>query len=181
MKRLLLITGGAILLTLALYAVTLVPSGTRESGPLESIHGIPFPVVNGVSVVEEDMAHADVYINQPVFAKALQITVTFIPHDTERLDVGLRENAFWQSYPKHTIYTRQQAATYAVPTTASVTIPLTDKLQEADLSVDMMLFVPGDAPYLEVVAIKTELLTVRPTYTEFKDYARAILKRERAI
>ena len=181
MKIILLKISGAILLTLTLYVVTLLPTGARDRGPLESIHGIPFPVVNGVSVVEEDMAHTDVYIDQPVFAKSLQITVTFIPHDTERLDVGLRENSFWLSYPKQTIYTRKQTTSYEVPTTASVTIPLTDKLQEPDQSVDMMFFITSDEPYLEVVAINTELLTARPTYTEFKDYARAILKRERAI
>lgn len=180
MPKLALTLCGAAGVTIALYAMSLLPRSQRLLGPLESIHGIPFPVVNNATVIEEDMAHADIYLNQPVFAKAARITVTFIPHDITRLDVGIRDNPFWLSYTKHPLYIRQLSTNYSLLTTHSVTIPLTDKMQEPDQSIDLMLFITADKPYLAIEAITVELIPARPTWTEFKNYARSILTRERA-
>lgn len=185
-KKMGLHIAGAIIVTLVIYAVSIIPNGPRNVSRLENIYGVKFPVVNGAAIIEESMAHADVFVNQPAFAKALRINIEFIPHETERLEVGIRENLFWLSYPKQTIYTKLPAPQgEARPTgrltTHSITIPLTDKLQEIDQSLDLMLFVTAATPYLEVRSLTAEIIPATPTFAEYKDYARAILKRERAL
>lgn len=181
MTKLALTLGGAAIAAIALYAMTLLPHGQRLLGSLESIHGIPFPVVNNATIIEEDMAHADIYLNGPVFAKAARINITFIPNNITRLDVGIRDNPFWLSYTKHPLYTRQLTTNYQLPTTNSVTIPLTDKLQEPDQSIDMMLFITDDKPYLAIESLSVDIIPAWPTWTELKNYARSILIRERAL
>jgi hypothetical protein len=44
-----------------------------------------------------------------------------------------------------------------------------------------MFFAEGENPQWELLELKAEIKHAVPTYVQFKDYARAILKRERAL
>ena len=168
--------------TLVLYSASLVPAGQREISALETIRSIPYPVVEGRIQIDEPLAHADVYLQQPLFAQELIITVSFVPTTINELAVGVRENSFWLSYPKYTIYSLEKlpTTTYELQT-ETVTIPLTDKLQEVDQSIDLMFFAEGEDPAWELVSLTTSVQHAVPTWTQFKDYARAIVYRERAL
>jgi len=172
----------SIAATAVIFAVSLLPAGARSVGAPETTQSIPYPGVNGRVHIDEPLAHADVYIAQPVFAKQVRLTVTFIPTNIDSLAVGVRENSFWLSYQPQRLYARDQApAGTDQPITETVTIPLTDKLQEADQSVDVMFFTEGSDPSWELISVQAQVEQARPTWLEVKDYARAILYRERPL
>lgn len=181
MKPILLTIIGALLLTLGIYTISIIPTGTLNASRLENIHGIPFPQRGGQTIIEENLAHTDIHLKQPVFAKKLEITVEFLPTNIKSLAVGIRENDFWLSYPKYEIAIPPK--TTSLPedaVTSTVTIPLTDKFQEPNQSLDLMFFAEGENPQWKLVNLTTTTTSTWPSYLEFKDYARSIIMRERA-
>jgi hypothetical protein len=180
--KILLLVGAAALLALIIFFMSLIPAGERSLGHLETIYGIPYPARANVIHVDEPLAHADLYLRQPAFGKQLELTVDYIPSNIESLAVGIRENGFWLSYPQQPMYDRETTTTSNLsPITSKVTIPLTDKLQEPDQSLDLMFFAEGENPEWELVSLTARVTHDWPTYREFKDYARATLYRERAL
>ncbi len=181
MKSVLLTIVSAALLTLSIYAVSLLSQDSLLLGHVENIHGIPFSQNNKNILIEESLAHADIYLKQPVFAKEIVLNIQFIPANIQSLAVGIRENDFWLSYPKNTMYEQENTPTNNLqPITSKITIPITDKLQETDQSLDLMFFAEGENIQWELVSLTANVQYAWPNYLEFKDYARSILKRERA-
>lgn len=163
-------------LTILIFGLSLLPHGQRNVTPLENIHGIPFPSQNNAQVITEELAHADVLLNEPVLAKNLTLTMTFRPGNLERLGVGVRENEFWLSYTPIMLYPNPHL-------TQTVTIPLTDKLQEKDRSLDLMFFAEAknNSPRWELVNLTASTEQAIPTTTQLKDYLRSIIYKERAL
>lgn len=171
-------------ITIGIYAASLLPAGTRPVSLIENIHGIPYPerrIENmSVRVITEDLAHADIALQEPVFGKQLVLTITYRPVNLTSLSVGVREDSFWLSYGS-----RQPvpAARDSVQT-ETVTIPLTDKLQERDRSIDVMFFAEapaGQDPQWQLYAIEARTEYDWPTSRELRNYLRSIIKRERAL
>src|SRR3989344_4805876 len=162
----------AVALTVLIFGVSLIGSGERRLRPVENIHGIPYARGENGIHIDEPLAHADIYIDQPVFGKELRVTVEFIPTNITGLSVGIRDNSFWLSYKKEPLYNASNLSTthYQLQTT----IPLTYKLQEPDQSIDLMFFAAGEAPEWELVSLKAEVAYAWPTWAQFKDYTRAV-------
>ena len=132
---LVVITG--IALTGSIFAEPVLKFGERTVTPLENIHGIPFAAQNNVQVITEELAHADIFLTEPVLAKNLTLKISFRPGNLQRLSVGVRENDFWFSYTPIPLYPSSSASWR---TTQTIVVPLTDKLQEKDRSLDLMFF-----------------------------------------
>ena len=199
----------ALLVTLVIFGISLLPTGSREVTALENIDGVPFPHVDGIQQISEQLAHADLYLNQPGLAKDLELTITFEPHDLEALYVGVRDSAFWLSYEPIEIYRRNHGSSESQEVT--VTIPLTDKLQDRDQSLDLIFFAvpvttPGvvtggkinipaieawlpsrlnDDTYWELQGLSAEVKTTWPTGSDgawqVADWLFSILRRERPL
>ena len=199
----------ALLVTLVIFGISLLPAGSREISTLENIDGVPFPHVDEIQQISEQLAHADLYLNQPGLAKELQLNISFVPHDLEALYVGVRDSAFWLSYEPIQIYSRSDNSTE--PRDVAVSIPLTDKLQDRDQSLDVMFFAvpvttPGvvtdseisipaieawlpdrvnDETYWELHGLSAEVKTKWPTGTDgawqVGDWLFSILRRERPL
>ncbi len=181
-----------VALILIVFAVPLSFAGPRTIGVIENIDGIPFPKKDNTAVVTEKLAHADIYLHEPVLGKRLILTVTFTPHTIKQLHVGVRENAFWLSYQKMELYHASPASNHQ-PLTRTVSIPLTDKLQEVNRSVDLMFFAKTpqstedidenirDTTLWELHTITAQVQPTLPTLPQLKDYAKSILTRERAL
>jgi hypothetical protein len=188
LKPLLIVICG-ILLPLILITPTLFSEGERNIGVIENIHGIPFPETNDSTHITEVMAHADIFLKEPVFAKTLKLTVTFTPQSAQTINVGVRNDPFWLSYQKINFYQANQDN----PTkqTKTITIPLTDKLQESNRSIDLMFFTTTDNKRYDAEKpttdntnwllhdIKAEVILVKPTTTQIKDYIKSIINQER--
>lgn len=189
MARIPAIISSALLLIAVLFSASLLPIGGRSLRVTENIHGVPFPKQENIILITEPHAHADVYLQEPVLAKQLELTITYRPVNLTSLAVGIREDSFWLSYgSKQEIF--RAGNTSGVATDSSevketqITIPLTDKLQETDRSLDLMLFAEGADnadPLWELHDISANITHAKPTLAQFKDYARSILKRERAL
>lgn len=168
-------------------------------GRLENIHGIPFPVIANEVHITEKLAHADIFPSSPILAKQLRLTLTFRPKTTDRLYVGVRENAFWLSYSWQLVFDRTGQPTTNQPTkpdailTQTITIPLTDKLSDRDGSLDLM-FLAGapeqvippdeginDATDWQVVDWQADIAIVQPSLAEIRNYLVSRLKRERPM
>jgi hypothetical protein len=173
---------GAAVLVAAIYTASLTTQGSREVSTLETIRSTPYASKNGVTYVDEPLAHADLYLGQPVFAKELVVTIQFIPTNINALSVGVRQDSFWLSYPPYTVYTSdEEPADAASPLTATVTIPLTNKLQEPDQSADLMFFAEGEKPEWELISLTAQVRRAIPSVLQVLDYAYAIVSRERAL
>lgn len=175
------------------------PSGPRTVRPLESIAGVPYPLVDGRAQVYEHLAHADIALDQPVVGRELTLTITFIPHRVQALAIGIRENSFWLSYPWQTFYEAAGEADVREPRTATVTIPLTDKLADRDQSLDLMILAtpPGSLPPLEdrmsddtwweAVALTADVQPAALRLTRVRDlvmiadYVTSLVRRERVL
>lgn len=165
--------------------------GLRDVGVIENIDGIPYPHIDGAIQVTEKLAHADIYLNEPVAFKNLVLSVTFDPRDLDQLAVGVRENSFWLSYPLMTLYDGGDAATGRQ--TFQAVIPLTDKLQEPNGSIDLMFFAThpdssdevdegvSDPVHWALYGVQAHVQPTMPTYVQLKDYIRAVVKREKAL
>lgn len=173
------------------FGVSLLPVGLRTMGPLENIDGIPYAAVGEKIVVLEKLAHMDVYLTEPVLFKRLLLTVEFDPQQLSSLDVGVREGPFWLSYPKYSLYTDRDDTSGRISRTVS--IPLTDKIQEENRSIDVMFFATSktstssedegteDPTHWELYDIAVSTEYAMPTMVEVKDYVRSVLKQERPL
>lgn len=163
-------------LTGLLFTASLLKTGERTVTPLENIHGIPYPAQNDAQLITEELAHADIFLTEPVLAKNLILTITFRPGNLDRLSVGIRENDFWLSYTPTSLYPNTNH-------TQTITIPLADKLQEKDRSLDLMFF--GEAgsnqPTWKLLSLQAITQSATPTKAQLKDYLRSIIKKERAL
>lgn len=174
------ITATTLGLLATIYGLALASSGSRDIGPIESIYGIPYPKESGNVRILEPLAHVDVFLHEPVLAKQLVLAVTFRPGNISSLAVGVRENAFWLSYKKIDLW---NSGDNREVQTRTVTIPLTDKFQETDQSIDVMFFAEGSADNIDwaVQSLTASVQPTVPTFLELKDYARSVLRRERAL
>lgn len=171
-----LVVGSALLVTLVLFAGPLARAGARPVTPLENIRGIPFPAQNNKQIITEELAHADVFLRESVLAKKLTLTITFHPGNLERLGVGLRENDFWLSYSPIPFDLNSSLI-------QTITLPLTDKLQEKDQSLDLMFFAKAKSRELqwELISLTAATAPTIPTKAQLKDYLRSIITKERAL
>lgn len=171
---------------------TMVPVGQREISSPENIYGVPYPVAGDRIQISEQLAHADLYLREPVIGKAATITITFIPHDVETLALGIRENEFWLSYPLTVFYEQHAETNTTEPITRTVNIPLTDKLADRDGSVDVMLFanatsatIPGppvaDTTVWELRDIEASVVHDLPSRGQLRNALSSILHRERPL
>ena len=164
-----------------------------ETGQIENIDGIPFPKPDH-TVITEKLAHADVYVNNFSFARVLKITTTFQPLNTTSLFIGIRENSFWLSYPKYEICcTTEQRDNNTSSISATVTIPITDKLIDTNGSLDLMFFSTNATStdkedegisdktmwILEDIQITSRPTT--PTIPEIKDYILSRFKHKKPL
>ena len=205
----------ALAVTAIVFTVSLLLPARTSLSPLENIRGVPYPEVaqpypqglrpaeagfRGGSAaaqqiqVTEELAHANLYSNKPALAQSAELTITFLPHNLATLAVGLRDNPFWLSYHQELLFDGSLELNQGEPITKTVVIPLTDKLQEADRSFDLMFFA-NDAPssltfdersladttYWELLHIEVAIQPALPTKAALKDYLRSIFKRERAL
>lgn len=188
MKKYLIVIVAGLLIAAAI----LFRGGQRDIGTLENIHGIPFPHDGNVIVVTERLAHADVYIRESVIGKNLQLQVSFTPGNLEQLEVGIRENSFWLSYPRVLLY-RSSENSSAGPITQTIIIPLTDKLKDSNGSVDLMFFAayPGasgnedegsaDATLWQLHKLSARTYPALPTAPQLQDYIRSKVSREKPL
>lgn len=176
------------------YAWQLAKNGPREIGQIENTHGIPFPKTNdGVIVVTEKLAHADVFLKESVLGKKLTLALAFDPGNLTKLEVGVRENSFWLSYPKVSLPLPEGELEGVGVVSRTIEIPLTDKLADRDGSIDVMFFatnLASKASEYEGVADKTqwhlhsinaEVSPTKPSWPEFKDFIKSIFNREKPI
>ncbi|MBI1833817.1 MAG: hypothetical protein HYR90_03235 [Candidatus Andersenbacteria bacterium] len=182
------IGGVVVLLIVAGFCFDVAQRGPREVSALESIAGIPYPRLDDSVQISEKLAHADIYLREPVFMKELELTIRFHPGNTKNLTVGVRENDFWLSYPPVVLWTAGNAHEWQERT---ITVPLTNKFQETDRSIDLMFFAETDTPTdidaginqtasWEVRELSARVRYTWPTIAETKDYIRSVLRRERA-
>ena len=180
-------------LTALIYGLTLLPAGLRELGPLENISGIPYPATSTSVRILERLAHADIHLKQPVLGQVAHITVTFIPHTTRKLAVGIRENNFWLSYSPQNFYTSTRGSEERA-ITKTITIPVSDKFQDTDQSLDMMFFATSDGQSTnfpsdsltdttdwDIQSLSVSISHALPSRGELVEYIRSILKKERAL
>jgi len=174
---------GAAFLTGTLFLSQLLINSSPTFTRLENIHGIRFPETNGQIDVTEKLAHLDIELSEPVFAQELVLKINFIPLETEELYVGVRENSFWLSYPWQQIF----------PGEVDLIIPLTDKLQDTDRTIDLM-FLAGpkaglanpdlknqDTTHWQLVSLTASVRPAIPTLPQIKNYLASLLKRERPL
>lgn len=199
MKVITIIIVAFLIAAAAITAVALTSQARPRIGPVANIHGLPFPVGEGSAfVITEKLAHADIYLQKQPLARQLILTITFTPHATILLEVGIRENSFWLSYPKYVLYEKKSDAPVAsAPITKTVSIPLTDKIVDRDGSVDLMFFAEPvnqspaakateDAGVLDTTYWQLQELTAQtkfswPNRNELKDYLKSILTREKPL
>ncbi len=149
-------------------------------GTLESIHGVPFPKFEDSIVILEEMAHADLFLRENVFAKKLTLTISFNPEDSTTLDIGVRENEFWLSYTPYRLY--EKGIDPEGFQTKEIEIPLTSALQDVDRSVDLMFFSTEQAETKwRIHAFRATVEPIMPTMKEVKNYIKSIIIRERPL
>ncbi len=168
-----------ILIPAILYAISLTSSGERAVGVLETIQGIPYPKDSTVMRVEENLAHADIYLQEPVFAKELTMTVSFEPGNAQSVDLGVREGSFWLGYAKQPLYTK--GIDPLGFQTKELHFPLTTMLQEKDRSLDIMFFANGEDVSWSIHRIRASVTPIVPSLQETKEYIKSIIMRERAL
>lgn len=169
----------ALVITGALFIRPILYSGPVRIAPLETIHAIPYPAENGTTYITESLAHADVFINSPVFGKQLEVTVTFDPQSAKTLDIGVRNGSFWLGYDKQQIY-NQDVDGKGVKTKTTI-FPLTASFEDTNQSIDIMLFSDSDQAAWSVKDIHARVYPVIPTIKETKDYIKSLWNREREI
>lgn len=173
------------------YAASVFSSGERVVGELETIHAIPYPVQNGSTIIQEKLAHADIFMNAPVFAKKLVLTIQFNPGNTTSIDAGIRTGTFWLGYDKQPLY--RKAVNSPQEQTKVLTFPLTADFQATDQSIDLMLFSSSpqsssaveeadrDTVSWSIESIHATVYPMMPTIAEVKDYIKSIWNKERDI
>ncbi len=166
-------------------------SGPVDIAPLETIHAIPYPVQDGSTIILEKLAHADIFLHAPVFAKQLDITLTFDPKNSVSIDAGIRSGSFWLGYDKQLIYKKgiDQAGTQ----TKTLHFPLTASFEDVNQSIDLMLFAQSpqstnaveeddhDTVSWSISDIHATVHPVFPPMSQIKDYVKSLWNREREI
>lgn len=174
---------GILILALpaVVFALSISHTGERTLGVVETIQGIPYPTSNGAAVIVEEMAHADLFLQESVFAKQARITVSFDPQDVSHIDLGIRENEFWLSYVKYPLY--QQGIDVPGFQTKEISIPLSTAIQDTNRSVDLMFFTeaPKNAMEWRIHAFRASVQTYMPSLQEIKSYAKSVITRERPL
>ncbi len=187
-----LVTGIALAICGLIFAVSLFPAGPRDLSLLENIDGVPYVAdSDGGLLVSEELAHADVYLKEPILLKQMRIKVDFDPLDLDRLAVGVRENEFWLSYEQNVIYNRHEPGSGR--RTKEIVVPLTDKLQDKDRSVDLMFFAktptsteahdrgPSDDSLWKLYDVSVSVERVWPNVSQLKNFFKAVISRERPL
>lgn len=171
----------SIFIPSGIFFCSILGSGQRNLGVLETIHGIPYPVENGSTVILEDMAHVDLFLHEPVLAKEAVFTITFEPGNADSLDIGVRDNEFWLSYIKYPLY-RKGIDPLGLQT-KEVRIPLTTMLADTNRSVDVMIFTETTQgmPQWRIQSIHASVEFDMPTTAEIKAYIKSIGIRERVL
>lgn len=184
----LLIIGLSLLFVVGIFSFDLMKKGERNAGNVESIDGVPYPSIDNVVHVEEKLAHADVYLKESVFAKVLDIDVVFEPIHINELYVGVRRDSFWLSYDKVPLYSGVDGGKY----TQRISIPLTDKFQDTDRSIDIMFFAYDenssmkeddgiyDTTHWALHSLTASVRPIVPAREEVRNYVRSIITKERA-
>ncbi len=178
----------AILLIILFWSIA--KSGPRDIDPFTTIHGIPFPITPDGILVTENLAHADIKLKEPVLGKKLKLTITLDPLAADNILLGIRSKSFWFSYSWINVYSAANQADFSSP--ISLTIPLTDKFQEPDRTIDLMFYAPtknnskpdqdmDDQTRWLLKDITAEVAPARPTIDQFIDYLASLVLRERAV
>jgi len=166
------------ILPCVIFAASLGKSGERRLGVLETIHGIPYPTSNGSIAIVEEMAHADLFLEEPVVAKVATFTIAFDAGNAEAINIGIRDNEFWLSYKKYPLY--RKGVDNPGFQRKEIHIPLTTALQDTDRSVDVMLFAEKSVQY-RIHAFRARIDFDMPSTAETKAYIKSIVTRERAL
>ncbi len=169
----------ALIITGAIYIRPILYSGPVNIAPLETIHAIPYPIQDNTTHILESLAHADVFINSPVFGKEIAITITFNPEHANTIDLGVRNGVFWLGYDKEQLYNKD--VDKAGLQTKTLLFPVTASFQDTNQSIDMMLFTDGEPVQWSVSDIHARVYPVMPTMSQTKDYIKSLWNREREI
>ena len=181
----------AIVITGAVYMRSVLSSGTVAIAPLETIHAIPYPLQNGVTLVNEKLAHADIFLQAPVFAKKLSLTVTFDPKNTTSIDAGIRSGSFWLGYDKQSLYKKGVDSVGIQKKT--LVFPLTASFEDTNQSIDLMFFGQSAQSTTAVEEDETDTVSwsvsdihatvhpMLPSKAQVKDYIKSLWNREREI
>lgn len=164
---------------IVIFIGSIFSAGERQIGKLENIWGIPYPNNGSMIIVQEKLAHADIFLQESVFGKNLHLTVSFNPGAAEAIDVGIREGGFWLGYAKEPLYRKGKDPNGFQ--TKEFTVPLTSMFQDTDRSIDMMFFADRDVVSWSVHAVRATVNPVFPTFQEIKEYGKSIITRERAL
>ena len=186
-----IVLSGAVGIVAIGYLIALLPVGEREVAQLTNAQGMPFAPVEAGYQISQALAHFEVYLREPVLFKELQLSFSYLPLASTSLAVGVRENDSWLSYTPTVFYVADQVSGGEFQS-ANITIPLTDKLQATDRSIDVMFFAngqreesllhePNDSTLWYIRDIYAEVQYAWPTKAAFKDYVRAIITRERPL
>jgi hypothetical protein len=164
-----------------LFCGSLVKEGDRSFGVIETIHGIPYPVQDGSTRILEDMAHVDLFLQEPVLGKKVLVTITFDPENSDSIDIGVRDNEFWLSYIKYPLYKKGQDP--KTIQTKTIEIPLSLALADTNRSVDMMIFTQSSSalPQWRIRDIHASVEFDMPSVFETKSYVKSVLMKERPI
>lgn len=180
----------AVVIVVILFVFEFSRRGERAVGVLETIDGIPFVQYRESILIQEKLAHADVYLREPVVFKDLVLDVEFNPGNLNSLSVGVRENPFWLSYEQIPIYFK---ASDQGTIRREITIPLSNKLQEIDRSIDIMFFgstdrstgaidegIHDDASW-KLLSLSASVRPTLPSRSYIVDYIKSVISRERAL
>jgi hypothetical protein len=189
-KMLLMPVVGGVLIWSVMFCIPLFSSGERRVGTLETIHGIPYPTEQGSISVTEKLAHADIFLQEPVLGKDAAIQITFNPGNAVEIDLGIRENDFWLGYVKVPLF--RKGIDREGFQTKELHIPLSRAFQETDRSLDVMLFAKSasssdaveeadmDSVAWSVLSMGVRVTPHFPTMDDIQGYGKSIITRERA-
>lgn len=169
----------AIIITGAIYIRPVLYSGPVKIAPLETIHAISYPVQNESTHILEPLAHADVFLNSPVFGKELAVTITFNPGNAKNIDIGVRNGVFWLGYDKQPLYNKDVDKNENQ--TKTILFPLTASFQDINQSIDLMLFTDSDTAEWSVSDIHARVYPVMPSLQQAKIYLKSLWNKDREI
>lgn len=186
---------GGTFITALLFAYFLFKNGPVSVTSLENIDGIAFPVVGQQTVITESFAHADILLPTSRLGKNLQLTLTFSPGTADTLGVAVRENSFWFSYHPVIFYDRLRDKTSRDENIVkTVTIPLTDKIQSTDQSLDLLFFASNAGTNLNpahvrvndtvkwyISNLKAQVYATQPSPQEAKQFLKRFISKERPV
>jgi len=191
--RILALVLASLVLTGGLFGVSLLAHGERSTLPLENIHSVPFPVQGGVTLIDEHLAHTDVFLTEPVLGKVLTLNIAFRPDTANTLAVGVRQGPFWLSYTPTEFFHRTPTTVSSALQATRVQVPLSGAIQSNDQSVDVMFFTDlahypmdvdpaqADHTHWELASFKAEVSSRWPTATELRHYLGRLIRRDRPL